>query len=159
MKSRLVSLTGILAVCIALGLLLLAQPETAYAQNQDREKKEKKQEIEDEDEDSDENLTAEDKQRVQLSIESARAVALERVPGTVIDEELEKERGRLQYAFDIRDANGKIFDVEVDAQTGKILQAIEEDEDDDEDDVKVTKKVVKKETVERTARVVKSKPR
>ncbi|NOT47482.1 MAG: PepSY domain-containing protein [Acidobacteria bacterium] len=67
-------------------------------------------------------------------MEEARTIALRRIPGTIVEEELEKEKGRLQYAFDIKDSSGKIWDVEIDAVTGEVLQAIEESEENDSDD-------------------------
>ena len=120
-----------------------------------------KVEREDDDNDEDEKISAEDKQRVKLSLDDARTIAVGRVNGRVIDEELEKERGRLQYAFDIRDKQGKVWDVEIDAISGEVLRATEDDDDDDDDDdVRTTKskRAAKKKQVERTAKVVKVKP-
>ena len=87
--------------------------------------------VERDDNDDDENLSAEDRKSVKITYEQARAIALKRITGTVIDGELEKENGRLQYAFDIKDAAGNVFDVEIDAMTGEILQAEKDDEDGD----------------------------
>jgi uncharacterized membrane protein YkoI len=44
-------------------------------------------------------------------------------PGTITDEELEKEKGGsgLRYSFDVK--NGKVtYEVGVDAQTGRVLE-------------------------------------
>lgn len=84
---------------------------------------------EDDDNDDDGNLSAEDKARVKITLEEARAIALKRVEGSVLDEELEKENGRLQYAFDICNNDGKVWDVEISAVTGEVLQAIADDDD------------------------------
>ena len=75
-----------------------------------------------------------------ITMEQAKTFALSRVPGTITEEDLERENGVLHYSFDIRDANGKVFDVEVDAKNGQILKAAAdtEDEDDDDDDDNVT---------------------
>lgn len=82
--------------------------------------------------------SAEMAKQAKITMEQAKAIALKRVPGTILEEDLEMERGRLQYAFDIKDANGKIFDVEIDAKTGAVLTAVQdngkEDADDDDDD-------------------------
>ncbi len=53
----------------------------------------------------------------------ARAIALARVPhGTVQSAELEKERGRLIWSFDIaRPTVRGVTEVQVDAKTGKIV--------------------------------------
>ena len=58
-----------------------------------------------------------------VTLEDARAIALKARPGTVTDQELEKEKGGsgLRYSFDIK--NGKTtYEVGVDAQTGKVLE-------------------------------------
>jgi len=85
------------------------------------------------DKDDDETLSAADKARVKITLEDARAIALKRVAGTIVDEELEKEHGRIQYAFDIC-SNDKLWDVEISAETGEVLQAVEEDDDDPAED-------------------------
>ena len=58
-----------------------------------------------------------------VSLETARATALHARPGTITDQELERERGGtgLRYSFDIR-SGGKTFEVGVDARTGKVLE-------------------------------------
>ncbi len=68
-----------------------------------------------------------------ITMEQARAIALARVPGTITEEDLENEKGVLQYSFDVKDANGKIFDIEIDAKSGKVLKAVEDKEDEDGD--------------------------
>lgn len=128
------SILGFLVMILVLGAGLAIQPPTTNAQS-NKENKENSQEREDDDNDADEKLSPEEAKQAKISLDEARAIALRRVAGKVIDEELEKENGRLQYAFDIRDAKGKLFDVEVDAATGAVLQATDEDDDaDDKDD-------------------------
>jgi uncharacterized membrane protein YkoI len=61
--------------------------------------------------------------QARISLETARATALARVPhGEVRSEELEKEHGKLIYSFDIA-VPGKagIDEVNVSAITGKVL--------------------------------------
>jgi len=61
--------------------------------------------------------------QAKISLETARATALAKVPnGTVKSEELEKEHGKLIYSFDIQ-VLGKpgIEEVNVDAIDGKVL--------------------------------------
>lgn len=96
----------------------------------------------DDDDEQDEKVSAEERKQVKISSEQARKTALGRVSGTVIEEELEKERGRLVYSIEIRDANRKVYDVEVDAKTGEIVN-VEEENDDEEDDDKDEKPQVK----------------
>ena len=58
-----------------------------------------------------------------VKIEQARKIALQARAGTITDEELEHEKGGsgLRYSFDIKSGGG-VFEVGVDAQTGKILE-------------------------------------
>jgi uncharacterized membrane protein YkoI len=58
-----------------------------------------------------------------VSIDEARAIALKAKPGTISDEELEREKGGsgLRYSFDIK-SGGAVYEVGVDAQTGKVLE-------------------------------------
>jgi uncharacterized membrane protein YkoI len=58
-----------------------------------------------------------------LSLTQARAIALKAVPGTIADQELEKEDGGsgLRYSFVIK-KGAKTYEVGVDAQTGAILE-------------------------------------
>jgi uncharacterized membrane protein YkoI len=60
---------------------------------------------------------------VKVSIEQARAIALQTRAGAITDEELEREKGGsgLRYSFDIK-SGGAVYEVGVDAQTGKVLE-------------------------------------
>lgn len=139
-------------IALGLGITVLSLPQTANAQT-DKDKKEKKQEREDDDKDKDEKLSSKDKKKAKITLEEARTIALKRVAGTVVEEELEKEKGRLQYAFDIKDSEGKIWDVEIDAITGEVLRAAEDDEDDDNNQGSLIKP---KNSVYRAANTVKN---
>ena len=61
--------------------------------------------------------------QAKVSPVQARAIALKAAPGTVTDQELEKEPGGtgLRYSFDIK-TGAKTFEVGVDAQTGAVLE-------------------------------------
>ena len=61
--------------------------------------------------------------KAKISEDSARAVALKRVPGTIEALELENEHGRLIYSWDIKVA-GKpgITEVHVSALNGRVLR-------------------------------------
>ncbi|WP_295557608.1 PepSY domain-containing protein [uncultured Hyphomicrobium sp.] len=50
-----------------------------------------------------------------------------KLPGTILGVELEIEKGRFIYEFDVVDQNGKLKEVDVDAATAEILKI----EDDD----------------------------
>jgi hypothetical protein len=58
-----------------------------------------------------------------LSLGQARAAALKARPGALVDQELETTPGGsgLRYSFDLL-SGGKIYEVGVDARTGKILE-------------------------------------
>ena len=149
------SLFWVVAMLMALGICIVGLPQHASAQNTN-DKHEKKADCDDDDDDED--ITEADRALVKISPADARKIALQRVPGKITDQELEKEHGRLQYAFEIITAEGKEFDVEIDAITGEILKVEDEDDDDDDDDDggPVTKVVVKNKVVERV--VVEKKP-
>lgn len=61
--------------------------------------------------------------QAKITLAQARQTAVRAHPGVITDQELEKERGGtgLRYSFDIK-ANGKTFEVGVDARTGKVLE-------------------------------------
>jgi hypothetical protein len=63
------------------------------------------------------------KGEAKISMTQARATALAKVPGgRVKSSELERERGKLVYSFDIRPAQGTgIEEVQVDAITGEVV--------------------------------------
>lgn len=58
-----------------------------------------------------------------VTLAQARTTAVAARPGTITDQELEKERGGtgLRYSFDIK-SEGRTFEVGVDARTGKVLE-------------------------------------
>lgn len=61
--------------------------------------------------------------QAKVTLDEARSIALKAHPGTITDEELEKESGGsgLRYSFDIE--NGSVtHEVGVDAQTGAVLE-------------------------------------
>jgi uncharacterized membrane protein YkoI len=58
-----------------------------------------------------------------VTLDQARATALNARHGTITDQELERERGGsgLRYSFDIK-AHGHTYEVGIDAKTGRILE-------------------------------------
>ena len=64
--------------------------------------------------------------KAKITLAQAREIALREDNGTVEDEELEKEHGKLVYSFDIRNATGTITEIWVDAKTGKVVHKSEE---------------------------------
>jgi uncharacterized membrane protein YkoI len=69
--------------------------------------------------------------QTKVSLATARATALKVAHGTIVDQELEKEKGGsgLRYSFDVK--VGKVVrEVGVDAMTGKVLEdSIDTDND------------------------------
>jgi uncharacterized membrane protein YkoI len=61
--------------------------------------------------------------QARITLTRARTIALKARPGIVADQQLDKESGGsgLRYSFDIL-SSGKIYEVGVDAKTGKILE-------------------------------------
>ena len=61
--------------------------------------------------------------QAKVTLVEARATALKVRPGTITDQELERERGGsgLRYSFDVK-ADNHTFEVGVDAKTGKVLE-------------------------------------
>jgi uncharacterized membrane protein YkoI len=66
-------------------------------------------------------------QKAKITIDQARSIALKARHGAITDEELEREQGGsgLRYSFDIK-SNKVIYEVGVDAQTGKVLENVRE---------------------------------
>jgi uncharacterized membrane protein YkoI len=60
--------------------------------------------------------------QAKITMEQAREVALRRAPGNVESAELEREHRQLVYSFDIRNAQGTIIEVQVNALTGKVAR-------------------------------------
>lgn len=59
--------------------------------------------------------------QAKVTLAQARATALTAERGTIADQELEREGGRLRYSFDVK--TGKVVhEVGVDAITGKVLE-------------------------------------
>lgn len=129
------SLAAILGLGLVLGIGLFGTTQNANAQTTDKQKTETKKERDDEkDEKKEEGKERKNQDKLMreatVTKEQARATALQRVPGEVQEEEIEKENGKLVWAFDIKDSSGKIFDVKVDAKTGAIVSADKDKEDD-----------------------------
>ncbi|MES1042591.1 hypothetical protein FOA20_24750 [Peribacillus simplex] len=59
---------------------------------------------------------------------------MDRKPGTVKDVELEDEDGTVVYGVEVQAKDGSKQDVKIDAQTGKIVKVVSDDEDENEND-------------------------
>ncbi|MEM7730891.1 MAG: PepSY domain-containing protein [Pseudomonadota bacterium] len=66
-----------------------------------------------------------------LTETAAIEIALAQVPGEVQETELEREDGKMVYEVEIiAAADGKEMEVEIDAETGEVLEIEIEDDDD-----------------------------
>lgn len=61
-----------------------------------------------------------------ITMAHARATALKTAAGRIESEELEREGGLLSYSFDIRGTKGGITEVNVDANSGKVVKVEQE---------------------------------
>jgi hypothetical protein len=59
--------------------------------------------------------------QAKITMQQAQKTALARHAGVIRSKELEKENGKLVYSFDIKTRTG-IHEVQVDAQTGEIVE-------------------------------------
>lgn len=69
------------------------------------------------------------KAKMKITLEEAKQIALKAYPGEILDGEVEYEiesNGAASYEMDIKMKDGKEMKVEVDAATGKIVEANEE---------------------------------
>lgn len=58
-----------------------------------------------------------------LSPAQAREIALKRVPGRIVGLDMEtNSAGTMSYEFEVRTADGKALDVEIDAMTGGVIE-------------------------------------
>jgi uncharacterized membrane protein YkoI len=68
---------------------------------------------------------------LKVTMEQARATALQKVPGKIVHEELEHEKGRWIYSIEVRPAGetGKhIREVNLDANSGDVVEIGDENE-------------------------------
>ncbi|GAA0361256.1 PepSY domain-containing protein [Bacillus horti] len=76
-----------------------------------------------------ESTQAQQNSTTMISMDEAVAIALERVPGTLKEAELDRDDGRLVYEIEIKTETGEA-DIDVDAYTGEIVYfSIESDLD------------------------------
>lgn len=63
-----------------------------------------------------------------ITDDQARRIALEHVPGTVLD--LEREDGEIEV--EVRGEDGRVHEVKIDARDGRVIEVEQEDDDHDE---------------------------
>jgi uncharacterized membrane protein YkoI len=67
--------------------------------------------------------------RQRLTMQQAQEIAIQRVPGQVLHVDMDMEHGVLVYEFFILTNQNRIYEVEINAKTGKIMKVEEEDVD------------------------------
>ena len=73
--------------------------------------------------------------KVAIAQDQAVNIALQAVPGTVVESEFESEDGVTLWEIEILDANQQVTEVEVDANTGEILsQKVDNDTDENDEE-------------------------
>lgn len=104
--------------------------QTAQENGQESKNKEKHKSRDQEENDHEDSDEPQDQSKLasqaKITKEQAREIALKRAPGTIEEEELEREHGKLVYSFDIRNAQGTITEVQVNAKDGSIVSVEEE---------------------------------
>lgn len=69
-----------------------------------------------------------------ISHAEAIEIALAEIPGAVMETELERDDATLVYEIEIITPDGAEMEIEIDAETGAILEVDAEDDDQDGDD-------------------------
>lgn len=61
-----------------------------------------------------------------IGMKKAREIAAKQTDGKIKSSELEKEKGKWIYSFDVRNSKGTITEVNIDAYTGAVISVEEE---------------------------------
>lgn len=69
--------------------------------------------------------------KAKITEEDSIKIALEKVPGTAEDVELENEDGTVVYAVEVKAKDGSKQDVKIDAQSGKVIKIDNERDEQD----------------------------
>ena len=72
--------------------------------------------------------------QAKITQDEAINAALEKVPGTVEEVELEDKKGTIVYEIELVSTDGTEHEVEVDAQTGEVLKVEADDENENEEE-------------------------
>jgi uncharacterized membrane protein YkoI len=84
-------------------------------------------------------LTA-DAQAKRIGMKRAREIAVKQAAGKIKSSELEKEKGKWIYSFDIRNAKGTITEVNIDAYSGAVVAVEEENAQKEAEEKRLEKK-------------------
>jgi len=81
--------------------------------------------------------------QAKITQDEAINAALEKVPGTAGEVELEDEKGTIVYEIELVSTDGTEHEVEVDAQTGEVLKVEADDDENEEEDSQNQDKLAK----------------
>ena len=81
-----------------------------------------------------------DAQGKKIGMKRAREIALKQATGKIKSSELEKEKGKWIYSFDIRNAKGTITEVNIDAYSGDVIAVEEESAQKEAEEKRLEKK-------------------
>lgn len=118
MKSRSITKLALFSFLI-LGVFGLSVASVSAQENERGEKNERGE--------RESKASAKLAKKAKITLAQAREIAMREDSGTVESGHLEKEKGKLIYSFDIRNAKGTITEVWVDAKSGKVVHKSEED--------------------------------
>ena len=79
-----------------------------------------------------------------IGMKRAKQIAMKQVKGKIKSSELEKEKGKMIYSFDIRNPKGGITEVNINAITGKVIAVEVENAKDEAKEKKEEMKEKKK---------------
>ena len=79
-------------------------------------------------------------QAKKIGMKRAREIAMKEASGKIKSSELEKEKGKWIYSFDIRNSKGTITEVNIDAYSGKVISVEEENAQKEADEKRMEKK-------------------
>lgn len=68
-----------------------------------------------------------------VTIEQAVKTAVDKVPGTVVEAELEKKHGKTVWEVEVLGADGTVTEVHIDAATGSVIDTEAKDKKDKKD--------------------------
>lgn len=130
MRQKLILCATLCAALAAVGVGTAFSRERPATQNSNQQTRKEREDRDDEE--GEEESEAAEKQaklakQAKITLEQAREIALQRAPGAVEEAELEREKGKLVYSFDIRNDRGTITEVQVDAKDGSVVSVEEED--------------------------------
>lgn len=57
-----------------------------------------------------------------ITLEKARQIALEQVQGVVYAADLDSDNGRIFWEIEVRSTDGSLYDIEIDAESGQVLE-------------------------------------